>query len=126
MIEQAPTRMMETTNVNTSESSVRRGCGNVFADLDLPDADSHLLKAELVSRVDDIGRQRGITQAELARTLDLSRPDVSRLLRGEFREYPLDRLFRYLMAPGRDIEIVIGKSDAATGGKLRMAPCEIG
>ena len=98
MIEQAPTRTTETINVNTSESSVERGSGNVFADLDLPDAESQLLKAELVSRVDDIGRQRGMTQAELARTLDLSRSDASRLLRGEFRGYSLDRLFRYLMA----------------------------
>ena len=59
MIEQAPTRTAETINVNTSESSVQRGSGYVFADLDLPDADSHLPKAELVSRVDDLGRQRG-------------------------------------------------------------------
>ena len=80
--------------MNISALSVQRGGSNVFADLDLPDADSHLLKAELVSRVDDIGRQRGMTQAELARTLDLSRSDVSRLLRGEFRECSLDRLFR--------------------------------
>ena len=95
-------------------------------DLDIPDADIHLLKAELVSSVDDIGRQRGMTQAELARTLDLSRSNVSRLLRGEFRDYSLDRLFRYLIALGRDIEIVIGKSHVAMGGKLRMAPSEIG
>lgn len=112
--------------MNVSALSVQRGGSNVFADLDLPDADSHLLKAELVSRVDDIGRQRGMTQAELARTLDLSRSDVSRLLRGEFRECSLDRLFRYLIALGCDIEIVIGKSDAATGGELRIAPSEIG
>ena len=32
----------------------------------------------------------------------------------------------YLMALGCDIEIVIGKSDGATGGKLRIAPSEIG
>ena len=59
MIERAPTRLMETINADTSESSVQRGGGNVIAGLDLPDADSHLPKAELVSRVDDIGRQRG-------------------------------------------------------------------
>ena len=34
--------------MNTSECSVERGSGNVFADLNLPDAESHLLKAELV------------------------------------------------------------------------------
>ena len=58
------------------------------------------VEQDLVSRVDDIAGQRGMTQAVLARTLGLSRSDVSRLLRGEFPEYPLDRLFRYLMALG--------------------------
>ena len=38
-------------------------------------------------------RQRGITQTEAGRLLGLSRPDVSRLPRGDFREYSLERLF---------------------------------
>ena len=63
--------------LNTSEVSVERGSGNVFADLDLPDAESHLLKAELVSRIDDIIRQRRTTQAEAARAIGLSRPQLS-------------------------------------------------
>ena len=57
-----------------------------------PEADAHLLKAELVSRIDVIVRQRGITQTEAGRLLGLSQPDVSRLLRGDFREYSLERL----------------------------------
>ena len=92
--------------MNTSNSTVERGSGNVFADLDLPDADAHLLKAELVSRIDSIVRQRRITQTEAARLLGLSQPDVSRLLRGDFRQYSLERLFRLLMALGRDIDIM--------------------
>ena len=112
--------------MNTSDSTVERGSGNVFADLDLPDADPHLLKAELVSRIDSIVRQRGITQAEAARILGLSQPDVSRLLRGDFRQYSLERLFRLLTALGRDIDIVIRQPRSATGGKLRIAATEIG
>ena len=46
--------------MNTSEHSVERSSGNVFADLDLPDADTHLMKAELVSRIDDIIRKRTV------------------------------------------------------------------
>ena len=112
--------------MNTSDSTVERGSGNVFADLDLPDADAHLLKAELVSRIDSIVRQRGITQAEAARILGLSQPDVSRLLRGDFRQYSIERLFRLLTALGRDIDIVIRQPRSATGGKLRIAATEIG
>ncbi len=112
--------------MNTSDSTVERGSGNVFADLDLPDADAHLLKAEVVSRIDSIVRQRRITQTEAARLLGLSQPDVSRLLRGDFREYSLERLFRLLTALGRDIDIVIRQPRSPTGGKLRIAATETG
>ena len=125
MVERARKRMTGTKSTNTSDLSVERGRNNVFADLELPNADSHLLKAELVSRVDDIARQRGMTEAAVAGALGMPEPDVSRLLRGDFREYSLDRLFRFLMALGCDIEIVIGKSHAANGGKLRIAPSEV-
>ena len=112
--------------MNTSECSVERGSDNVFADLDLPDADSHLLKAELVSYVDDIIRQRGTTRAEAARLLGLSRPDLSRLLRGDFREYSLDRLLWILTMLGCNIDIVIRPSGSNTQGKLRIASPELG
>ena len=112
--------------LSTSELSVERGSGNVFADLDLPDADTHLLKAEFVSCIDDIIRQRRTTQAEAARALGLSRPDLSRLLRGDFREYSLEHLLRFLMTLGCDVDIVIRPSDPDTGGKLRIVAPEIG
>ena len=107
--------------LNTSEISVERGSGNVFADLDLPDADSLLLKAELVSRIDDIIRQHRTTQAEAAHALGLSRSQLSRLLRGDFREYSLEHLLRLLMTLGCDIDIVIRPSVSNTGGSLRIS-----
>ena len=112
--------------MDTTDPTVERGSGNVFADLGLPDADTHLLKADLVARIDAIVRQRGITQTEAARLLGLSQPDVSRLLRGDFREYSLERLFRLLTVLGRDIDIVIGPPRSAAGGRLRIATTEIG
>ena len=112
--------------MDTTDTAVERGSGNVFADLGLPDADAHLVKAELVSRIDDIVHTRGITQTEAARLLGLSQPDVSRLLRGDFREYSLERLFRLLTALGRDIDIVIRQPRSTSGGKLRIAATEAG
>lgn len=88
---------------------IKRSSGNVFADLNLPEADVQLLKADLVTRIDAIIRQRRLTQLEAAKVLGLSQPDVSRLLRGNFREYSVDRLLRLLTALGRDVEIVIRK-----------------
>ena len=86
---------------------VERGGGNVFADLECPDAGVHLSKAKLVARIGEIIHRRGLKRAEAAKILGLSQPDVSRLLRGSFREYSVKRLRRLLAVLGRDAEIVI-------------------
>ncbi|MBI3126341.1 MAG: XRE family transcriptional regulator [Candidatus Tectomicrobia bacterium] len=94
-------------------AKVERGSGNVFADLGRPDAEAHLLKAELVAQIDQIIRQRRMTQARAAKLLGISQPDVSRLLRGHFRSYSMDRLLRFLTVLGRDVEILIRRRPRA-------------
>lgn len=86
--------------MDNGNSKVERGSGNVFTDLGHPDPETHLLKAELVTRIDDIIRGRGLKQVEAAKLLGLSRPDVSRLLRGNFRDYSVERPLRLLTALG--------------------------
>lgn len=116
---------MEDESIDTAVTTVIRGSGNVFADLGLPDAEAHLLKAGLVTRIDAIIRQRGLTQTKAARLLGLSQPDVSRLLRGDFREYSLERLLRLLTALGPDIDIVV-RPPSSSRGRLRLAGAESG
>ena len=99
---------------------IERGSANVFADLGLPDPDTHLLKAELVTRIDKIIRQRGLKQVEAAKLLGLSQPDVSRLLRGNFREYSMERLLRLLTALGHDVDIIICEPHSERQGRLRV------
>lgn len=103
-----------------AEIPIERGSGNVYADLGRPDADARLLKAELVTRIDEILRQRKLTQAQAAKLLGLSQPDVSRLLRGHFRDYSVERLLRILMVLGRDVEIVIRKPRSRRQGRLKV------
>lgn len=106
--------------MKTESVKIERGSGNVFTDLGLQDADAHLLKAELVTQIDRIIRRRGLTQVEAAKHLGLAQPDVSRLLRGDFREYSMERLLRLLTALGRDIEIVIRKPEPERPGRLSV------
>lgn len=106
--------------MKTQSMKIERGSGNVFADLGLPDAETQLLKAELVTRIDRIIRQRRLKQVEAAKLLGLSQPDVSRLMRGDFREYSIERLLRLLTALGRDVDIIIRKSDAGRPGRLSI------
>lgn len=102
------------------DERIERGSGNVYADLGRPDAEAQLLKAELVSRIDAIVRERRMTQAQAAAAICLSQPDVSRLLRGNFRDYSMERLLRLLMALGRDVEIVIRKPRARRRGRMKV------
>ena len=104
--------------MKTDKAKIERGSGNVFADLGLPDAETHVLKAELVTRIDKIIRQRGLKQVEAAQLLGLSQPDVSRLLRGNFREYSMERLLRLLRALGRDVDC---HSRARSEGQGRLS-----
>ena len=86
--------------MTASKDEIEHGSGNAFADLGLPGAEAHLLKAQLVTRIDDVVRRRGLKQVEAAKLLGLSQPDVSRLLRGSFREYSMERLLRLPTALG--------------------------
>ncbi len=106
--------------MSTDDVKIERGSGNVFADLGRPDADARLLKADLVTRIDEIIRRRRLTRTRAAELLGLSRSDVSRLLRGNFREFPVERLLRLLLALGRDVEIVIRKPRSRRHGRLSI------
>lgn len=112
--------MAKGRSMATEHVRIERGSGNVFADLGRPDADAQLLKAELVSRIDEAIHRRRLTQTQAAELLGISQPDVSRLLRGSFRDYSVERLLRLLMALGHDVEIVIRKPKARRRGRLSI------
>ncbi|MHC8510465.1 MAG: helix-turn-helix domain-containing protein [Rhodospirillales bacterium] len=83
------------------------GSGNVFADLELADADELQRKSGLVIQIAKAVRRRRLTQAQAAKLLNLSQPDVSRLLREDFHRYSVDRLLKMLAALGHDVDIII-------------------
>ena len=104
------------------DTRVRRGTKNVFADLGFPDAETHLLKAELVSRIQDVISAQNLTQTAAAKRVGLSQPDVSRLLKGQFRDVSVERLMRLLTRLGCDVDITIrdhGKA-AASRNTIRL------
>jgi predicted XRE-type DNA-binding protein len=86
---------------------VTKSSGNVFADIGVPNADEHFVKAEIVLDIVASIKAKGLTQAQAAKVMGLSQPDVSKLLRGNFAGYTLDRLFSFLRALGNDVRIQI-------------------
>ena len=83
----------------------------------MPNAEEHLVKAQLVYKIDTIMKDRRLKQAEAADLLGVKQPDVSKMLRGEFRQFSVERLLKFLVALDQDVEIVVrprrGRSDTA-------------
>jgi predicted XRE-type DNA-binding protein len=99
---------------------VQEGRGSVYADLGYPHSDGMVVKAQLVTKIADIIRRRGLTQQRVASLLGLSQPKVSRLLRGQFRGISERRLLRCLTRLGRDVEVVIKPARSRRVGRLSV------
>lgn len=83
------------------------GSGNVFADVGHPRPAEALAKAELARKIGAIIEHRGLTQAAAAAVLEVDQPKVSALIRGRLAGFSLDRLVRFLVLLGHDVEIVV-------------------
>jgi len=81
--------------------------GNVFADLGLPNAEERLAKADLVIEISRIIEERELTQVETAAILGVDQAKISALVRGKLAGFSMERLYRFLNALGRDVEIVV-------------------
>ena len=84
-----------------------RSSGNVFDDIGLPNPEEHLIKASLVLKIDQLMKRRGLKQVEAAKLFGVKQPDVSKMLRGNFRQFSVERLVRILVALDQDVEIVV-------------------
>lgn len=102
-----PTEMMTTKTEQIEGIEVTPSCGNVFADLDLPDPELLLAKAKLCVKITRLIKERHLTQAKAAALMGLTQPNVSDLLRGRLDSFILDRLFRCLDALGQEMEIIV-------------------
>jgi predicted XRE-type DNA-binding protein len=89
------------------KTSVTRGSSNIFADLGLPDADEHMLKARLVLLIGKRIKQLGLTQQAAAKRIGIAQPDVSDILRGSFEGFSFERLLGFVRALGSDVEIKV-------------------
>ena len=95
------------------------GSGNVFEDLGNPRPAEALAKAELARKIAALIAKRGLTQAAAAELLQIDQPKVSALVRGRLAGFSLDRLVRFLVLLGSDVEIVV-KPRARSTGQARV------
>ena len=96
--------------------------GNVFADLNLPHAPDRLAKAELAVKILAAIDQRGLTQTQAAKLLGVDQPKISALKQGRLSGFSIERLLRFLLALGHDVEIVVqSRAKPPSKARLRVA-----
>jgi predicted XRE-type DNA-binding protein len=88
-------------------TKITKSSGNVYADLGFKNPEEHALKAELVRQIAAVMKDQELTQTAAARRIGIDQPDVSKLLRGHFRQFSVERLMRFLVALGQDVKIVV-------------------
>lgn len=96
------------------DTSVTYGSGNVFADLGLPNPEERLVKARLASRIYDVIEARGWTQKHTAEVLGVSQPDVSKITRGQLREFSVSRLISFLAKLNNRVTITLSSDELPT------------
>ena len=89
------------------KTEVHRGSGNVFADLGVTHPERVLARAQIMSRIAEIIKERGLTQKEAAKLLGLPQSKVSCLMNGKLSMFSMDYLFELLNSLGRNVEIII-------------------
>jgi predicted XRE-type DNA-binding protein len=96
--------------------------GNVFADLGLAKPDDLLAKAELTAKIIREIQRRRLTQSQAATILGIDQPKVSALKQGRLSGFSIERLMRFLLLLGRDIEITVKeKAKFRSVAKLKVA-----
>ena len=100
--------------------TIEPSSGNVFADLGLKNPEELLAKAQIVQRISDVIAERKLTQLRAAKLLGIDQPKISALLRGKLDGFSIDRLFRFLNALGRDVEITIRPAQRAEDAETRV------
>jgi predicted XRE-type DNA-binding protein len=95
-----------------NENTVTLSSGNVYADLGYENPEEMLLKAHLVMRLSQAIKAKGLNQYQAAEVLGIDQPKVSALVRGQFRGYSLERLFKFLNAFDLDVEVNVKSKPA--------------
>ena len=79
--------------------------GNVYADFGFRNPEEAQTKAELAMTITDIIKQKKLTQTQAAEMLGIDQPKISKITRGLLAEFTIERLMRFVLCLGFDIEL---------------------
>ena len=86
---------------------IHRGSGNVFADIGVAHPERVLARSQIMIRITEIIKEKGLTQKQAAEVLGIPQSKVSCLMNGKLNMFSLDHLFELLNTLDKDVEIII-------------------
>ena len=89
----------------TTTSKVTSSSGNIFKDVELPNAEEQAIKADIVIKLAKLIELKGLTQSEAAALTDIAPPELSKLFRGNFVGFSTDRLVQAIPFARLGVEI---------------------
>jgi predicted XRE-type DNA-binding protein len=103
-----------------TKTKTKTNTGNIFADIGLPNAEEHALKADVVIKIGMLIDSKKISQTQAAKLTGISQPDLSRLLRGHFNGFSMDRLLQAILLLGSDVEIKVKRPVGDRQGRAHV------
>jgi predicted XRE-type DNA-binding protein len=95
--------------------------GNIFADLGFSNAEEKLTKVKLASRIYDLICERELSDAEVARILNVDLSQVQDLKNGRLQGVSLEKILYFLVALCQNIEITVSpNSETVSSGKTEV------
>lgn len=95
--------MAEKPDVQEIEHYV--SCGNVFADLGLPNAEELELKSQMSIEIEHAIKAKRLTKNHAATLLGISKEQLGNLLGRSFSDFTLSQLTGYLHCLGYDVQL---------------------
>ncbi len=91
---------------------LKRGSGNVFADLGFTESEAQnlALRSDLMIRIEKLVRDSGMTQQQAAKTLGVTQPRLNALLKGKIADFSLDALVNMLAHAGMQVKMTVKKA----------------
>jgi predicted XRE-type DNA-binding protein len=99
---------------------IEKSSGNVFADIWLPESEQELLKAKLTLQIHRLLKQRKLTQAEAAKLLGTTQPQVSALIALKPIAVSVGRLMEFLTILGQDVKVSVKPTSHKRAGHLTV------
>jgi len=98
--------------------AVEVGTGDVFQALGFADAGERKLRVQLAMRLNDLIKDRKLTQASVAEIFGIPQPHVSELRNYKLSRFSSERLLHFITLLDKDVEIVIRPKAASHAAGL--------